>query len=192
MRIRQAFPPDGSTPYFLCHLGDRTSISVIQMHLYRQTVKSRGFRPARRYLCCAARSNGHRHREAQGQPDFSIARPPRLGEAMRTRTSELQNSRRRGSSQVRNVSLLSSVHASHTVRAGGRCIQGTKRPGKEHPGKRASREAGIQGRTIQDGPQDAPLAPDRRLHRTLRLALRVRYRSEGEDRAWPVIFPRSS
>jgi hypothetical protein len=145
MRIRQAFPPDGSTPYFLCHLGDRTSISVIQMHLYRQTVKSRGFRPARRYLCCAARSNGHRHREAQGQPDFSIARPPRLGEAMRTRTSELQNSRRRGSSQVRNVSLLSSVHASHTVRAGGRCIQGTKRPGKEHPGKRASREAGIQG-----------------------------------------------
>jgi hypothetical protein len=110
------------------------------MHLYRQTVKSRGFRPARRYLCCAARSNGHRHREAQGQPDFSIARPPRLGEAMRTRTSELQNSRRRGSSQVRNVSLLSSVHASHTVRAGGRSIQGSG-----HPGKRASREAGIQG-----------------------------------------------
>jgi hypothetical protein len=149
MRIRQAFPPDGSTPYFLCHLGDHTSISVIQMHLYRQTVKSRGFRPARRYLCCAARSNGHRHREAQGQPDFSIARPPRLGEAMRTRTSELQNSRRRGSSQVRNVSLLSSVHASHTVRAGGRCVQGTKRPGKEHPGRTA-------GRSVSAGPSPPP------------------------------------
>jgi hypothetical protein len=61
------------------------------------------------------------------------------------------------SSQVRNVSPLSSIHGSHTARAGGRSIQGKKRPGKGHPGK--NHPGWTAGRSVRAGPSPPASAP---------------------------------